>query len=184
MSWSTGLSLGELKCEVDFIAWHRAAGMLNEERDEPLLVIGEAKSFGHDAIDEKAITSLKRVAERFPGAVMVMSTLREANEFSLAEVARLRHLALWGRRSLHQGQPVNPLVVLTGTELFAQYGIGQEWQRTDNRKSTPYFDFRNLHTLSELTLLRYLGLGSYWDAQVSAPEPMAKILNLVRGRSS
>ncbi len=32
------------------MAWYRSGGMLNDERDEPQLVLGEAKSFGRNAI--------------------------------------------------------------------------------------------------------------------------------------
>lgn len=133
MTWSTGLSLKELSCEVDFVAWHRSGRMLNEERDEPLLVIGEAKSFGRNAINDDAVKSLRKVAERFPGAVMVVSTLREPGELSLAEIARLRYLASWGRKR-DDGEPSNPLIVLTAVELFAEHGIRSAWEKLDGEK--------------------------------------------------
>jgi hypothetical protein len=37
VTWSTGLSLEQLNCEIDFVAWHRGGRFLDDERDEPLL---------------------------------------------------------------------------------------------------------------------------------------------------
>lgn len=162
-TWSTGLSFTQPNCEIDFVAWHRGGRTFDAERDEPLLVIGEAKSFGHNAINDEAVASLRALGERFPGAVMVVSTLRRGNELSLAEVARLRHLALWGRRASHEGQPINPLILLTGIELFADHGIANAWKEIDGKEMRPIYDLHNLHTLSQLTIERYLGLGAHWD---------------------
>jgi hypothetical protein len=130
MSWTTGLNLRPLNCELDFAAWHRPSRMLNDERDEPLLVIGEAKSFGKNAISEDAVIGLRKVADRFPGAIMIVSSLREIGDYTADELQRLRDLALWGRREVYHGQPTNPLVVLTATELFARHGIRDAWKET------------------------------------------------------
>ena len=117
MTWTTGLNLQPLNCELDFAAWHRRRGTSNDERDEPLLVIGEAKSFGKNAISEDAVIGIRRVANRFPGAIMIVSSLREISEYRADELQRLRDLALWGRREVYQGQSMNPLVVLDGNRI-------------------------------------------------------------------
>lgn len=186
ITWSTGLRLDPLNCEIDFVAWHRSTTMGDlVERDEPLLVVGEAKSFGVGSIEDDAIGSLKKVAERFPGAVMVVSSLREIREYSLSEIGRLRHLALWGRRKLHQGQPINPLIVLTGTELFARYSISVAWEEADGKFTHPGFDFSDLHTLGDLTQQRYLGLPSWhYQPPHRLPEPMEHLLSVIRARAS
>ena len=95
MTWTTGLNLQPLNCELDFAAWLRSSTILNDERDEPLLVIGEAKSFGKNAINEDAVLGLRKVADRFPGSIMVVSSLREIGEYTAEELQRLRDLALW-----------------------------------------------------------------------------------------
>jgi hypothetical protein len=82
MTWSTGLFLEQLNCEVDFVAWYRPGGFFRDERDEPLLLIGEAKSYGKDAIGDDEIYSLKKVAKRFPGALIVVSSLRQISDYS------------------------------------------------------------------------------------------------------
>ncbi|MBB4236451.1 hypothetical protein [Rhizobium esperanzae] len=186
MTWSTGLTLKPLNCEVDFVAWHRAGRFGGDECDEPLLVVGEAKSFGRNSINSEAIETLKKVAESFPGSVMVVSTLRKSEELSLAELGRLRHLALWGRRSKLEGEPVNPIVLFTRTELFAEHGIRGAWEKVDGKKMHAVHDFSDLHTLADLTSERYLGLGAHWDKQAGeqAPEVMLSILRLLKARSS
>ncbi len=186
MTWSTGLKLQQLNCEIDFVAWHRASPMLNEEPDEPLVVVGEVKSFGLNSFSVDAVNDLKRVAERFPGSIMVMSTLRSGEQLTLGEIGRLRHLALWGRRSFHAGQPINPLVIFTGTELFASHGISMAWKEIDGREPHSAYDFRELHTLADLTQERYLGLKSPWarDASEQVHHTMAKILHLLKARAA
>ncbi|MDV3253774.1 hypothetical protein DevBK_20730 [Devosia sp. BK] len=185
-TWSTGLKLSPLNCEVDFIGWHRSNRMGNGERDEPLLVFGEAKSFGRNAIDDDAIVALKAVGDRFPGATMVVSVLRKGSELSLAEVGRLRKLAAWGRRSTYLGQPINPLIVLTGTELFTDHGISLAWKEEDGFEAPAYQDFNDLHSLAELTQERYLGLPPHWfePADRHAPPAMTSIIDILKKRGT
>ncbi len=185
MTWSTGLTLQPLNCEVDFIGWRRARRLGSDEGDDPVLVVGEAKSFGRNSINEDAVVTLKKVVDRFPGAVMVVSTLRNGSELSLAEIGRLRRLAIWGRRSNIDGGAVNPLILFTQTELFANYGIDQAWEKIDGQRIHGYYDVDDLGTLADLTASRYLGLAERWDrqAQVQAPEPMLAILRLLKARA-
>jgi hypothetical protein len=184
-TWSTGLSLEPLGCEVDFFAWHHSVGMMDRERDEPLLVIGEAKSFGINSIGDDSVEALKKVAEMFPGAVMVVSSLRDIGSYTLSEIERLRRLALWGRRSVWNDEPVNPLIVLTGAELFARFDIANAWKVIDGKDVHPSIELGKLHTLSDATLSRYLNLKSFWHrGRQSLPEPMQRIIAAVRYSAS
>lgn len=186
MTWSTGLRLQPLNREVDFIGWHRHGGILDDERDEPLLVFGEAKSFGRGAFDAETIGGLKQVAERFPGAVMVVSSLRTISEYMPEELTVLRDLALWGRREVFRDHARNPLIVLTGTELFADYGIFQAWQQHDGERVHPVYDESDLHELSDLTLGRYLGMQGYWAerfAERSLSHQRARLTRLIKARA-
>jgi len=166
-------------------SWHRSTSKDSHESDEPLLVLGEAKSFGVGSINDETILSLRKVAERFPGAVIVVSSLREIGDYSLAEIARLRHMALWGRRGTYEGQPINPLIVLTGTELFARHDISDAWKQIDGKETHAAIDLYDLHTLAELTQQRYLGLQPYWRPreESSVPEPMERLLSALWGRA-
>jgi hypothetical protein len=174
MTWTTGLVLEQLKREVDFFAWFRPTRFLTEETDEPVVVIGEVKSFGRNAIDDNAIGSLKVVATQFAGAIMVVASLREIGDYSPDELRRLRELALWGRASMYQGQPRNPLIVMTGTELFSEHGIYENWKgsggETDNIVAHASVDPSNLFEVAELTQQRYLGLPRYWEDKMQAEE--------------
>lgn len=168
MTWSTGLVLETLNCEIDFMAWCRPSRILNDERDEPVLLIGEAKSFGTNAMDQNSLDGLKTVASRFPGAVMVVSSLREIDGYSPDEIDRLRALALWGRRGCHRGKPINPMIVLTGRELFSEMGLYGAW-RGDTKEDAFHssYDLSDPYTISELTLKKYLGMSGYWEERYS-----------------
>ena len=191
MTWSTGLALEPLDCEVDFLAWYRPSQLLRDERDEPLMLIGEAKSFGKNAIGDDAINSLKKLAERFPGALMVVSSLRDIADYSQDELRRLRDLALWGRRSTHHDKPRNPLIIFTATELFAKYGIYDDWKskggETGEIVRHASTDPSNLYEVAELTQRRYLGLPRVWEEQMQAHDLAAqrrKLLGLIAQRGA
>lgn len=186
LTWSTGLELRPLNCEVDFMAWYRGPRRRVDERDEPQLIIGEAKSFGRNALNESSIANLKKVAERFPGAFMVVSSLRPISEYVEEELKRLCDLARWGRSSLHDGEPRNPLVILTATELFAAHDISAAWKDEDGGRESVHssIDLRDLGRLAELTQHRYLGLVPYWREQQelrSHRQRLARALSLRGG---
>jgi hypothetical protein len=187
MTWTTGLNLQPLNCELDFAAWHRPSRILNDERDEPLLVIGEAKSFGKNAIGEDAIIGLRKVANRFPGTIMIVSSLREISEYTADERQRLRDLALWGRREVYQGQPRNPLIVLTATELFANHGIFDAWKKMGGEAVHPSIDPADLHALAELTQKRYLDLPGFWGEWMKARDlahQRRRLMKLIQTRTT
>ena len=148
MTWTTGLKLHPLNCEVDFMAWHRPREILRDERDEPLLVIGEAKSFGKNSINEDVANGLRKVADLFPGAIMIVSSLREIGDYTQSELQLLRDLALWGRRDVYEDQPRNPLVILTATELFAEHGIFDAWKQI-GQPVHPSINSADLYTLAD-----------------------------------
>jgi hypothetical protein len=57
---------------------------------------------------------------------MAVSMLKDT--FSPREKTRLVGLANWGRRRHHNGLPVNPLIIFTGTELFARWHVQDAWK--------------------------------------------------------
>ena len=64
------------KCEADFVALRRADKY--DRIEDPELIIGETKSFGQgDLIKPKDLSKLKRIAAKVPGAVIVISVMRE-----------------------------------------------------------------------------------------------------------
>ena len=172
MTFSTALELhlGDgAPCEVDYAAWisHRSADRVGH----PSLVFGESKSFGEgDLIRTRDLTQLRRVATRFPGSVIVISVLRD--EFTPGEIRRLVPFVKWARRLNAHWLPTNPVVLLTGVELFYEISIESTWRDSGG----PYEGFadynktRSLHRLAEVTQVIYLGLPLFAEDQRVAEE--------------
>jgi hypothetical protein len=161
LTWTTGLELnmGPKKVEIDFAAWWQNDHLFGESED-PALIIGEAKSFGDEALTQETVADLKLVADRLPGAFIAVATLKQ--DFSAKEKARLTSLAKWGRRRRHNGFPANPLIVLTDTELFSAWHVDAAWKEKGGRAKAlvepAYVNTSNILTFSELTQQLYLDL--------------------------
>lgn len=166
LTWSTGLRLEQLDCEVDFAAWHRRDKHSDGEGEEPALVFGEAKSFGKNAIDDSCISSLKKVGERFPGSFLIVSSLRPIGDYSHEERLRLTDLAKWGRRPGKRGwRPANPVIILTGTELFFKHHLESTWKDSGGLAAelAKHMSFNDLYKLAEATQKLYLNLPSFYE---------------------
>ncbi|MEX3930024.1 hypothetical protein AB4Y36_39545 [Paraburkholderia sp. BR10936] len=59
---------------------------------------------------------MRELAEMFPGAILVFSTLRDA--LTAKEIASIGKLAKFGRRHWKAERSINPVLILTGTELL------------------------------------------------------------------
>ena len=156
-------------CEVDYAAWvsHPSADRVAH----PSLVFGEAKSFGEgDLIGPRDLTQLRRVATRFPGAVIVISVMREG--FTPGEVRNLLPFVKWARRLDTHWMPTNPVVLLTGVELFHAFDIESTWRETGGRYER-FADYRwthSLHRLAEATQAIYLDLHLFVEDQRAEEE--------------
>jgi hypothetical protein len=115
---------------------------------------------GKEAVTKNDVDHLKQVARRFTGAFMAVSVLKDT--FSAKEKTLLAGLAKWGRRRHHSGLPVNPLVIFTGTELFARWHVEDAWKEKGGKAKAlvepAYVDLTNLGTFAELTQQVYLDL--------------------------
>lgn len=112
--------------EADLFAWLGTREFARRAAD-PATVLGECKSYASNAFSEEDIGRLKTLCEWFPGAYVVAACLKES--LSADEVRRLRDLAEWGwSRDTVVGKP-SRLIVLTGTELFAQ-NVQEGWQNS------------------------------------------------------
>jgi hypothetical protein len=69
---------------------------------------------------------------------------------------------------VYDGQPINPLIVLTATELFADHGIFDAWNKAGGQAVHPSIDSSDLHALAELTQKRYLNLPGFWEERMKA----------------
>jgi hypothetical protein len=116
------------------------------------LALGECKTYG--VFKAQDFTRMKHLARMFPGAVLVFSTLRKS--LTRNEVAGITRLAKAGRKYWKPERPINPVLILTGTELLAYEGPPHCWE--DTGKGGHYRGFLNL---CDATQQRYLGLPSW-----------------------
>ena len=172
MTFSTALELhldDGAPCEVDYAAWisHRSADRVGH----PSLVFGEAKSFGEgDLIRPRDLTQLRRVAARFPVSVIVLSVMRD--EFTQGEIRNLLPFVRWARRLNAHWQPTNPVVLLTGVELFHEFSIESTWRERGGpyERFADYDTTRSLHRLAEATQVIHLDLPLFAEDQRVASE--------------
>lgn len=165
LTYTTGLNIevGDSSLEVDFAFWYQRQGVsgLNES-EEPELVLGEAKSFAVEGFQAREIRRLRRIGVQFPGAYLVVATLKDG--LSKGEKERVRDLALWGRQPLQGGQLRAPVIVLTGTELFADWSIEHTWEDAGGRHAEIAKSYQrgldNLRRLADCTQQIYLELDS------------------------
>lgn len=178
VTWSAGQEL-ELapndKVESDFILWYQRKELFGNDYPTEL-VFGEAKSFRGentgerrdipDAFQTHDIEKMKKLAERFPGSILVFSTMKQAGDLSRDEVDGIATLAEWGREYIRERRETRaPVIVLTGTELFAPYSLREAWKKVGGehaRLIEPAFvRTDNLRVLADLTQQLYLNMPSY-----------------------
>ena len=146
--------------EIDFACWIRDDSPDIGRRDHPSFLVGEAKSFGKDAFSNEDVVRLKRIAKCIPGTFLVFATLKD--ELSDSERDLIGRLATWGRVPGSGGNGRSPVIVLTGTELFARYGISIAWDSAGGERKRlsddASFRMSNPRILADLTQQAYLGL--------------------------
>jgi len=183
VSWSSGQEL-TLPCgkksEADFILWYQRKKTFGNDYPTEI-VFGEAKSFSKDTFKHEDVAKMKLLAESFPGSILVFATMKEATELSQEEITRIRKLAEWGREyNRERKQSRAPVIMLTGTELFAAYSLNNTWKEMggDHKRliEPAWISVRmdNLRILADLTQQLYLGMPSYgkwreekWEKRVA-----------------
>jgi hypothetical protein len=144
---------------VDLALWYRRDNLLGDSEEEPALIFGEAKSFGSQAFQGKEIDRMRRLAERFPGAFILFSTLR--TELSTKEKSAITALSQWGREIVDRRMR-SPVIVLTGHELFSPWYVQEAWKDlSDMHKkfAEPALRLDKLETLADVTQQLYLKSG-------------------------
>ena len=164
MTFSTALTLAlkGIDAEADYVGWwtRETSGAFRD----PELVIGEAKSFGEGELIKKSdVTKLTMLARNFPGSTIVVSVLRD--DFTKKEKKLLESLASICRKPDSGGGMANPLVLLTGRELFFDFSLPETWKKL----GSPYEQFanyectRDLRSLAEATQAIHLDLPLWHD---------------------
>lgn len=151
------LTSTDKKLEADFGMFWR--GSFFDRLSEPLQVFGECKSY--DLFEDKDFDRMNALADAFPGSILVFSTLRRKLDDN--EQKKIASIAKKGRKYLGNGRWQNPVVILTGDELFGDEGPPDCWKSAGLRFDRFGNTDHPLQELSDITQQLHLGMESYWD---------------------
>jgi hypothetical protein len=145
--------------EVDF--GMLAAPSTISRRSTPHLIIGECKSFNR--FDKKDFARARQAAELFPGAVLCFCTFNEA--LKKPEIRGLISLAKQGRARLDVGKQMNPILILTARELFAEFQLTDFYSLYGDKAehARAVYLGSDLNELCDFTQQLYLGMPSYHE---------------------
>ena len=162
MTWIPSFILkskNEKPLEADFGIF-LSEGRIDEIKT-PLVIFGECKSFKEFANTD--VNRMKLLADKFPGAVIAFCTLRETLTDSEKKI--IARLARRGRKHFKAEQWINPVLILTGIELFSDF----EPPSCYEKRGAPYEAFANnwhirdgIQNLCDATQQMHLGIESYW----------------------
>ena len=129
---------------------------------KPAAVFAECKSYNE--FTAKDVTRMKHLGKAFPGSILGFCTLR--NKLNKTEKKRLTRLAQLGRKFYDGDRWLNPVLVLTGIELFGTMGPPYCWQEAGGRYERlgrEYDRHRGLQELAHTTQQMHLDMPSQWD---------------------
>lgn len=146
----TATASGNRQLEADLAMFWRETSA-GDEREG--ILFGECKTYGF--FEAKDIDRMRHLGAEFPGAILVFGTLRET--LSKQELVLLRRLAKSGRRRWKGGKALNPVLILTGTELLTWKRPPECWNEALQRQ---FEQVHGLLALCDATQQIYLGLPS------------------------
>ena len=126
----------------------------------PLFV--EAKSY--NSFEDRDVERMQRLGSLWPGVVLAFATLKE--KLTQEEIDLIRPLAERGREPLPAGHWQNPVLVLTGRELFSDHGPPACWADLPDELESFARRYRTRSSVQDLcdaTQQLYLGMESYGD---------------------
>ena len=107
--------------EVDLTLLFRESRFWNDKTE---MIFCECKAY--NKFEKNDINRLRVLARQFPGAFLVLSTFRKS--LTDSEKRLVRGLASTGRKYWKADRPYNPVLILTGTELFSNWGPPSCWK--------------------------------------------------------
>lgn len=181
MTFTTAMTLDfdSRQVEVDFLALRR--GEQHDLAVAPEIILGEAKSAGKgQLIKPRDLAQLKAVAAKLPGAIIVISVLRD--HFLPIEKRILEPFVKWGRRLNADWEPTNPVVLLTSNELMFDFLLSATWKDlgVKHEKFGTYDYTRSMCSIADATQQIYLGLPSFGEWKQSQWEKKMKRLKQKR----
>jgi hypothetical protein len=122
------------------------------------ILFAECKSYNE--FERKDFERMKALANQFPGAILAFSTMRKT--LTPREIREMARIAKTGMKQWKTERPINPVLVLTGHELFSTSGAPGCWREM----SIPGWA-RNTHTLlgtCNATQVIHLGLPDWQES--------------------
>ena len=124
------------------------------------LLFVECKSYGR--FEVRDVERMTTLGAEFPGAILVFATLRSA--LSAREKRMLRQVANRGRRYSVVHPNHNPVLVLTGIELFTNYRPPKSWENAGGRFADfalDHAEYLGILRLCDCTQQLHLDMDSY-----------------------
>jgi hypothetical protein len=149
---------GDKKLEADLALFYREASYFNRSTE---LIFCECKIYKRFSKDD--VARMRRLAEEFPGAILVFSTLNEV--LSDQEKNLLRPFVNSCNKYYERDRPRNPVMILTSNELLSFVGPPYCWKGRGERYKP--FEEGHLHGLLELcqaTQKIYLDIETWWKS--------------------
>ncbi len=116
----------QMKLEADLALFFQVPGLVNPNYE---LIFAECKTFND--FQKRDVDRMKDLGKEFPDAVLVFATLK--GDLSDNEKKILFPMVNDSRKNWMSGNPFNPVLILTGTELFWQSDLS-EWKQKMERK--------------------------------------------------
>ena len=88
------------------------------------IFFAECKSYNE--FEAKDFERMKVLAGQFPGAILAFCTLRKS--LTPVEIREIKKIAKTGRKLWKAERPINPVLLLTGHELFSLSGVPYCWR--------------------------------------------------------
>jgi hypothetical protein len=121
MSFKAKHASTQMELEADLgVMWQE---MVSGESQDGVL-FAECKSYNE--FERKDFERMKELAKQFPGAILAFCTLRKT--LAPREVKEIKKIAKTGTKRWKTERPINPVLVLTGHELFSVFGAPRCWK--------------------------------------------------------
>lgn len=140
--------------EADFAAFWQES-LYGEQKNG--LLFGECKTYGK--FEKNDFDRMYFFAKKFPGAILIFSTLRK--HLTETEITEITKIAKTGRKYWKAERPINPVLILTGTELLSEFRPPNCWEEELKNKHDRYCS--GLLSICDITQQIYLGLPSWHD---------------------
>ena len=139
------------------------------ENSKPELILAECKTF--NSFQKKDAVRMVNLGKAFPEAVLVFATLNEC--LSEEEKMILRPIAHRCRKFPKYKRSFNPVLILTGTELFSEAHLALSWQKAGHKRSEFTWNKIRSHLLElcDFTQQIYLDMDPWDQSLENESEP-------------